>query len=73
MSKYLRNNVRLLAIAGIMAGVLVFSPVLSALALAEGTEAAEASATTEGTATTEVTITTEATAVATAVVSRKVV
>ena len=55
MSKYLRNNVRLLAIAGIMAGVLVFSPVLSALAFAEGTEVAEASATTEGTATTETT------------------
>ena len=65
MSKYLRNNVKLLAIAGIMAGVLVFSPVLSALALAEGTEVAEARATTEGTATTEVTTTTEATAVAT--------
>lgn len=65
MSKYLRNNVKLLAIAGIMAGVLVFSPVLSALALAEGTEVAEARTTTEGTATTEVTTTTEATAVAT--------
>ena len=62
MSKYLRNNVRLLAIAGIMAGVLVFSPVLSALALAEGTEAAEASATTEATTTTEATATTETTA-----------
>ena len=55
MSKYLRNNIKLLAIAGIMAGVLVFSPVLSALAFAEGTEVAEASATTEGTATTETT------------------
>ena len=66
MSKYLRNNVKLLAIAGIMAGVLVFSPVLSALALAEGTEVTEASATTEGTATTETTTTTETTAVATA-------
>ena len=66
MSKYLRNNVKLLAIAGIMAGVLVFSPVLSASALAEGTEVAEARATTEGTATTEVTTTTEAIAVATA-------
>ena len=66
MSKYLRNNVKLLAIAGIMASVLVFSPVLSAIALAEGTEVAEARATTEGTATTEVTTTTEATAVATA-------
>jgi len=40
MSKYLRNNVKLLAIAGIMASVLVFSPVLSSLALAEGTEVA---------------------------------
>ena len=55
MSKYLRNNVKLLVIAGIMAGVLVFSPVLSALAFAEGTEVAEATATTEGTATTETT------------------
>lgn len=62
MSKYLRNNVKLLAISGIMAGVLVFSPVLSALALAEGTEAAELSATTEATTTTEVTATTETTA-----------
>ena len=41
MSKYLRNNVKLLAIAGIMASVLVFSPVLSAIALAEDTEVAE--------------------------------
>ena len=69
MSKYLRNNVKLLAIAGIMASVLVFSPVLSAIALAEGTEVAEASATTEATAstessaaTTEATATTESTA-----------
>ena len=61
MSKYLRNNVKLLAIAGIMASVLVFSPVLSALALAEGTEAAEVSATTEATTTTEATATTETT------------
>ena len=62
MSKYLRNNVRLLAIAGIMASVLVFSPVLSALALAEGTEVAEVSSTTEATTTTEATATTETTA-----------
>ena len=68
MSKYLRNNVRLLAIAGIMASVLVFSPVLSSLALAEGTEVAEVSSTTEATAsnessaaTTEATATTEST------------
>ena len=60
MSKYLRNNVKLLAIAGIMASVLVFSPLFSAFALAEGTEVAEA------TTTTETTTTTEATAVATA-------
>lgn len=59
MKKYLRNNVKLLAIAGIMASVLVFSPVLSAIALAEGTEVAEASATTEAATTTEVTSTTE--------------
>ena len=63
MSKYLRNNVKLLAIAGIMASVLVFSPVLSSLTLAEGTEVAEASVTTETAATTESsTATTEATA-----------
>ena len=63
MSKYLRNNVKMLAIAGIMASVLVFSPVLSAIALAEGTEVAEASATTEATASTESSAaTTEATA-----------
>ena len=61
MSKYLRNNVKLLAIAGIMASVLVFSPVLSALALAEGTEVAELSATTEVTTTTEAATTTEVT------------
>ena len=61
MSKYLRNNVKLLAIAGIMASVLVFSPVLSAIALAEGTEVAEASATTEVTTTTEAATTTEVT------------
>lgn len=71
MKKYLHNNAKLLAITGIMASVLVFSPVLSAIALAEGTEVAEASATTEATAstessaaTTEATATTETTAAA---------
>ena len=64
MKKYLRNNVKLLAIAGIMASVLVFSPVLSAIALAEGTEVAEASTTTETAATTEATATTETTTAA---------
>ena len=71
MKKYLHNNAKLLAITGVMASVLVFSPVLSAIALAEGTEVAEASATTEATAstessaaTTEATATTETTAAA---------
>ena len=50
MSKYLRNNVKLLAIAGIMASVLVFSPLFSAFALAEGTEVTEKTTTTEATA-----------------------
>ena len=50
MSKDLRNNVKLLAIAGIMASVLVFSPLFSAFALAEGTEVTEATTTTEATA-----------------------
>ena len=50
MKKYLRNNVKLLAIAGIMAGVLVFSPLFSAFALAEGTEVTETTTTTEATA-----------------------
>ena len=59
MKKYLHNNAKLLAITGVMASVLVFSPVLSAIALAEGTEVAEASATTEAATTTEVTSTTE--------------
>ena len=60
MSKYLRNNVKLLAIAGIMASVLVFSPLLSALAFAEGAEVAEVSSATEATASAESTAATEA-------------
>ena len=55
MSKYLRNNVKLLAIAGIMASVLVFSPLFSAFALAEGTEVTETTTTTEATAVTTAT------------------
>ncbi len=58
MSKYLRNNVKLLAIAGIMASVLAFSPLFSAFALAEGTEVTEATTTTEATAVTAATATT---------------
>ena len=61
MKKYLHNNAKMFALMGIMASVLVFSPVLSAIALAEGTEVAEASATTEVTTTTEAATTTEVT------------
>ena len=64
MKKYLHNNAKMFALMGIMASVLVFSPVLSAIALAEGTEVAEASATTETAATTEATATTETTTAA---------
>jgi len=45
MKKYLHNNAKLLAIAGIMASVLVFSPVLSAIALAETESTAPAAST----------------------------
>ena len=61
MSKYLHNNAKLLAITGIMASVLVFSSVLSKLALAEGAEVAGANATTEVATTTEAATTTEVT------------
>ena len=60
MSKYLRNNIKLLAISGIMASVLVFSPLLSELAFAEGAEVAEVSSATEATASAESTAATEA-------------
>ena len=60
MSKYMHNNVKLFAIVSILAGVLVFSPVLSTFALAESTEAAGTNATTEANTTTETTTTTEA-------------
>ena len=60
MSKYMHNNVKLFAIVSILAGVLVFSPVLSTFALAESTEAAGTNATTEANITTETTTTTEA-------------
>ena len=62
MSKYMHNNVKLFAIVSILAGVLVFSPVLSTFALAESTEAAGTNATTEANTTTEAATTTEATA-----------
>lgn len=69
MSKYFHNNTKLLILSGVLAGALVFSPALSSLALAEGTQVREATATTattdvaEATASTESSATTETTAV----------
>ena len=64
MSKYFHNNTKLLILSGVLAGALVFSPVLSSLALAEGAEVTEAAATAEATASTEATTATETTATA---------
>ena len=64
MSKHIHNNTKLLILSGILAGVLVFSPALSSLALAESTEVTEATATTATTATNdaaEATVTVETT------------
>lgn len=69
MSKYFHNNTKLLILSGVLTGALVFSPALSSLALAEGTQVTEATATTattdvaEATASTESSATTETTAV----------
>ena len=69
MSKYFHNNTKLLILSGVLAGALVFSPALSSLALAEGTQVTEATAATattdvaEATASTESSATTETTAV----------
>ena len=69
MSKYFHNNTKLLILSGVLAGALVFSPALSSLALAEGTQVTEATATTattdvaEATASTESSATTKTTAV----------
>jgi len=69
MSKYFHNKTKLLILSGVLAGALVFSPALSSLALAEGTQVTEATATTattdvaEATASTESSATTETTAV----------
>ena len=69
MSKYFHNNTKLLILSGVLAGALVFSPALSSLALAEGTQVTEAAVTTattdvaEATASTESSATTETTAV----------
>ena len=61
MSKYFHNNTKLLILSGVLAGALVFSPALSSLALAEGTEVTEATATAEATVSTESSAATEAT------------
>lgn len=63
MSKYFHNNTKLLILSGVLAGALVFSPALSSLALAEGTQVTEATATAETTASTELSATTETTVV----------
>ena len=64
MPKYFHNNTKLLILSGVLAGALVFSPIFSSLALAEGTEVTEATATTATTATNdaaEATVTVETT------------
>ena len=64
MPKYFHNNTKLLILSGVLAGALVFSPIFSSLALAEGTEVTEATATTATTATNdaaEATVTAETT------------
>ncbi len=60
MSKYFHNNTKLLILSGVLAGALVFSPVLSVRVLAEGTEVTEATTTTTTTEASEVAATTEA-------------
>ena len=64
MSKYFHNNTKLLILSGVLAGALVFSPVFSSPALAEGAEVTEAAATAEETASTEATTATETTVTA---------
>ena len=64
MPKHFHNSTKLLILSGVLAGALVFSPVLSSLALAEGTEVTEATTTTATTATNdaaEATVTAETT------------
>lgn len=69
MPKYFHNSTKLLILSGVLVGALVFSPIFSSLALAEGTQVTEATATTattdvaEATASTESSATTETTAV----------
>ena len=65
MPKYFHNSTKLLILSGVLVGALVFSPIFSSLALAEGTEVTEATATTATTATNdaaEATVSTESSA-----------
>ena len=61
MPKYFHNSTKLLILSGVLVGALVFSPIFSSLALAEGTEVTEATATAEATVSTESSATAEAT------------
>ena len=61
MPKYFHNRTKLLILSGVLVGALVFSPIFSSLALAEGTEVTEATATAEATVSTESSATAEAT------------
>ena len=61
MPKYFHNSTKLLILSGVLVGALVFSPIFSSLALAEGTEVTEATATAEATVSTESSAATEAT------------
>ena len=64
MPKYFHNSTKLLILSGVLVGALVFSPIFSSLALAEGTEVTEATAATATTATNdaaEATVTVETT------------
>ena len=53
MPKHFHNSTKLLILSGVLVGALVFSPIFSSLALAEGTEVTEATTTTTTTTTTE--------------------
>jgi len=64
MPKYFHNSTKLLILSGVLVGALVFSPIFSSLALAEGTEVTEATATAEATVSTESSAATEATTAA---------
>ena len=61
MPKYFHNSTKLLILSGVLVGALVFSPIFSSLALAEGTQVTEATATTVTTDVAEATASTEAT------------